>query len=261
MSQAESQRLAFFGCTGNTGTAALRTILSQQSNSVKICLFVRSAKKTRTLFPGIDGYSHVEIVEGELSDHAKMVHCLSSATRILCTVGSNENTPGMRMHRDVVDAVLAALQELKEGTTGAWKRPHMTFLSSESLSETLTKHRPRFIHWLLMRTLNHIYFDLGVAEKTLVSSSLVSVTLMHAPFLFEGEYSGYTISTEQPAPCASYGDLGAAMAELAFAPVETEVKAVTVASHKGMGFLALKTEQIRRMITGLLGRLIPGYWG
>lgn len=90
-----------------------------------------------------------------------------------------------------------------------------------------------------MSTLNHIYFDLGVAEKTLVSSSLVSINLMHAPFLLEGEYSGYRISTQQAAPCASYGDLGAAVAELAFAPVETEVKAATVASHKGMGLLQM----------------------
>lgn len=261
MSQAGLQKLAFFGCTGNTGTAVLRTILSQQSNSVRICLFVRSAKKIRALFPDIDGYSHVEIVEGELVDHASMMHCLSGATHIMCTVGCNENTPGMRMHRNAVDAILAALQELKEGSTGPWKRPQMTFLSSESISETLSKHRPRLIHWLLMTALNHIYFDLAVAERTLVSSSLVTVTLMHAPFLFEGEYSGYTITTEQPALCASYADLGAAMAELAFAPVETDVKAVTVSSHRGMGLLALKAEQIRRLITGLLGRFIPGYWG
>lgn len=261
MSQVKLKKLAFFGCTGNTGTAVLRTILSQQSKSVNICLFVRSAKKVRRFFPNIDGYSHMEIVEGELTDHASMMHCLRGATHIMCTVGSNQNTPGMRMHRDAVDAILAALHELKEGATGAWRRPHMTFLSSESISETFTKQRPSFLHWVLMNALNHIYFDLAVAEKTLISSSLVSVALVHAPFLFEGEYSGYTITTEQPAPYASYADLGAAMAEIAFAPVETEVKAVTVSGHKGMGLLALRAEQIRRIITGFLGRFVPGYWG
>lgn len=261
MSQSEIKKLAFFGCTGSTGTAVLRNILSQQGSSVKLCLFVRSARKLKTLFPDIDSYSHVEIVEGQLADHATMVHCLSGATHIMCTVGSNENQPGMRMHRDVVDAILAALRELEEGKTGTWKKPHMTFLSSESISETLSKYRPKFVHWLLMNALNHIYFDLAVAEKTLVASSLVSITIVHAPFLFEGEYSGYTITTDEPAACASYADLGAAMAEMAFEPVATEVKTVTVASHKGMGSLAMKTEQMRRLIGGFLGRFIPGYWG
>lgn len=157
MSQVKLKKLACFGCTGNTGTAVLRTILSQQSKSANICLFVRSAKKVRTLFPNIDGYSHMEIVEGKLNDHASMTHCLSGATHIMCTVGSNHNTPGMRMHRDAVDSILAALHELKEGTTGALKRPHTTFLSSESISETFTKQRPPFLHRLLMNALNHIY--------------------------------------------------------------------------------------------------------
>lgn len=255
------QKLAFFGCTGSTGTAVLRTILSQQGSSVKLCLFVRSAGKLKTLFPDIDSYSHVEIVEGQLADHATMVRCLSGATHIMCTVGSNENQPGMRMHRDAVDAILAALRDLKEEKAGVWKKPHMTFLSSASISKTFIKLRPPFIHWLLMNALNYIYFDLAAAEKTLVSSSLVSVTLVHAPFLFEGEYSGYTITTtDEPASC-SYADLGAAMAEMAFAPAGTEVKAVSVASHKSMGSLTMRTEQIRRLIGGFFGRFVPGYWG
>lgn len=260
-SQSEMQKLAFFGCTGSTGTAVLRTILSQQGSSVKLCLFVRSARKLKTLFPDIDSYSHVEIVEGQLADHATMMRCLNGATHIMCTVGSNENRPGMRMHRDAVDAIIAALRDLKEEKAGAWKKPQMTFLSSESMSETFTKLRPPFVHWLLMNALNHIYFDLAVAEKTLLSSASVSVTLVHAPFLFEGEYSGYTITTDEPAACASYADLGAAMAEMAFAPAGSELKAVTVASHKSMGYLAMKTEQIRRLIGGFLGRFVPGYWG
>lgn len=261
MSQSEMQKLAFFGCTGSTGTAVLRNILSQQGSSVKLCLFVRSARKLKTLFPDIDNYPHLEIIEGQLADHATMMHCLSGATHIMCTVGSNENQPGMRMHRDAVDAILAALCDLKEEEAGAWKKPHMTFLSSASISETFIKLRPPFIHWLLMNALNHIYFDLAAAEKTLVSSPLVSVTLVHAPFLFEGEYSGYTITTDQEPAGASYADLGAAMAEMAFAPAGTEVKAVSVASHKSMGSLAMSTEQIRRLIGGFLGRFVPGYWG
>lgn len=214
------------------------------------------------LFPDIDSFSHVEIVEGQLADHTTNVRCLSGATHVMCTVGSNENRPGMRMHRDAVDAILAALRELKEGKNGStWKKPQMTFLSSESINENLTKLRGPIIHWLIMNALNHIYFDLAVAEKTLVSSGLVSVTLVHAPFLFEGEFSGYTITTDEPAEFASYADLGAAMAELAFTPIGTEVKSVTVGSHKGMGLLAMRTEQIRRMIGGFLGRFVPGYWG
>lgn len=85
-----------------------------------------------------------------------MLGCLSGATHNMCTVGSNENRPGMRMHRDAVDAILAALRELKEGKNGTWKKPQMTFLSFESISETFTKSRGQFIHWLIMNALNHI---------------------------------------------------------------------------------------------------------
>lgn len=102
---------------------------------------------------------------------------------------------------------------------------------------------------------------MAVAEKTLVSSSLVSVTLVHAPFLFESESSGYTTTTDKPAAYASYADFGAAMAELAFTPIGTEIKSVAVGSHKGMGLLATRTEQLQRIVGGFLGRFVPGYWG
>lgn len=57
----------------------------------------------------------------------------------MCTIGSNYSQPGMRMHRDAVEAILAALSELhgKVAAGGTWRRPHMTFLSSESISEKL----------------------------------------------------------------------------------------------------------------------------
>lgn len=111
-----------------------------------------------------------------------------------------------------------------------------------------------------MNSLNHIYFDLATAEKELISSSLVTVTLFHAPFLLEGEYSGYTISTDEPAASASYGDLGAAMAEMAFLPLEVEVQAVTMASHKPMALGPRSMEQVRRLTNEILGRFVPGYW-
>ncbi|KAJ3960380.1 hypothetical protein N0V92_002986 [Colletotrichum tropicale] len=262
MAPSEVQKLAFFGCTGSTGSAVLKSLLSNTNKSTKIHVFVRSAHKLKLLFPGIESYSNVEITEGQLSDHALMVQCLSGATHIMCTIGSNDNQPGMRMHRDAVEAILAALSELHEKAEAGetWRRPHMTFLSSESISEKLSSHRPAWVHWLIMASLNHIYFDLATAEKKLISSSLVTVTLFHAPFLFEGEYSGYTISTDEPAASASYGDLGAAMAEMAFLPTEAEVQALTVASHKPMAFGPRTVEQVRRLTNGILGRFVPGYW-
>ncbi|KAF4876594.1 Monoogygenase [Colletotrichum siamense] len=262
MASADVQNLAFFGCTGSTGSAVLKSLLSYVDKSTKIHVFVRSARKLKLLFPGIESYSNVEITEGQLSDHALMVQCLSGATHIMCTIGSNDNQPGMRMHRDAVEAILAALSELHEKAEAreTWRRPHMTFLSSESISEKLSSHRPAWVHWLIMASLNHIYFDLATAEKKLISSSLVTVTLFHAPFLFEGEYSGYTIRIDEPAASASYGDLGAAMAEMAFLPAEAEVQAVTVASHKPMALGPRSVEQVRRLTNGILGRFVPGYW-
>ncbi|KAI8314374.1 Monoogygenase tpcG [Colletotrichum sp. SAR11_240] len=262
MAPAEVQKLAFFGSTGSTGSVVLKSLLSNTNKSTKIHVFVRSARKLKLLFPGIESYSHVEITEGQLSDHALMVHCLSGATHIMCTIGSNDVQPGMRMHRDAVEAILAALSELheKEAAGGTWRRPHMTFLSSESISEKLSSHRPAWVHWLIMTSLNHIYFDLATAEKKLTSSSLVTVTLFHAPFLFEGAHSGYTISIDEPAESTSYGDLGAAMAEMAFLPAEAEVQAVTVASHKPMALGPRSVEQVRRLTNGILGRFVPGYW-
>lgn len=257
MAPAEIQKLVFFGCTGSTSSAVLKSLLPNTNKSTKIHVFVRSARKLKLLFPGIESYSHVEITEGQLSDHVLMVHCLSGATHIMCTIGSNDNQPGMRMHRDAVEAILAALSELHGNVAagGTWRRPHMTFLSSESISEKLSSHRPAWVRWLIMNSLNHIYFDLATAEKKLISSSLVTVTLFHAPFLFEGEYSGFTISIDEPAASASYGDLGTAMGEMAFLPAEANVQAVTVASHKPMALGPRSVQQVRRLTNGVrLGR-------
>ncbi|KAK2770094.1 nad-dependent epimerase [Colletotrichum kahawae] len=244
------------------GSAVLKTLLSHEDGSTKIHIFVRSARRLKLLFPGIESYSYVEITEGQLSDHALMMHCLTGATHIMCTIGSNDNQPGLRMHRDAVEAILAALSELhgKAAAGDTWRRPHMTFLSSASMNEKFISLRPAWLHWLIMNSFNHVYFDLALAEKQLVSSSLISVTLVHAPFIFEGGYSGYTIVTEKPPVSASYADLGAAMADMAFSPAQAEVQVVSVGSHRSMGRIAMTAEQMRRTVNGLLGRFVPGYW-
>ncbi|KAF4926906.1 Monoogygenase [Colletotrichum viniferum] len=192
MAPEEIQKLAFFGCTGSTSSAVLISLLSNTNKSTKIHVFVRSARKLKLLFPGIESYSHVEITEGQLSDHVLMEHCLSGATHIMCTIGSNDNQPGMRMHRDAVEAILAVLSKLHEkaDVRGTWRRPHMTFLSSESISEMLSSHRPAWVHWLIMASLNHIYFDLDTVEKKLISVVAGHGHLVPRPFSFRGGVFG-----------------------------------------------------------------------
>lgn len=251
--------IAILGATGGTGSATIRTLLSNGSSDFRLHLFVRSLAKLQSLFPHIHSERHVKIFEGTLSDIECVKKCLDGAKFIVCAIGENKNRPGMHMVRDAARTITNALAQLKEHAP-EWRKPHVTMLSSATVNERFLADSSPILHWLLLNAHNHIYSDVVAGEAILKESpSLLSVTIVQPPMIFEGEPSGYIISTESIQPAISYSDLGAAMAEVAAEDGYRGIR-VGVYGKQGPGALFFFLDNIRRLSIGFLGRWVPGFW-
>lgn len=262
MTPTPSRKIGIFGATGRTGRNVLKTLLLQQDNSLSLHLFVRSAARLEALVPNIRSRPNVEISEGTFADREALANTLRGASLIICTVGSNDNEPGMTVFRDIALAIASTLAQLQSEVGSTWTRPHLTILSSASTYGVFTAKRPRLLEWLLGYALNHVYDDLRVGEQILSSFPfLMTITLIHAPLIVDGERTGYKISAESEGTCVCYSDLGEAMAKISLDPQIMKLNHVGVQSVKVVKSpFQLWRICITNLTKGLLGRHVPGYW-
>lgn len=257
------QKIAILGSTGRTGRLVVKSLLENETEteSYHLHLLVRSKERLEGLIPDIQFHPRVAIDEGLPNDIAAVKSCLSEASFIVCTIGTNNNEPGISMIQDTASTIVAALDELKKEGGNTWKRPRLTLLSSASLNDQFISLRPWVLHWAVMNACNYIYADLAVAEDILLSNkSLLILTLVQPPLLLEGKRSDFTISETYVGPAVSYEDLGAAMAELCIVPEADGSIRAGVTSDPSGGMASAALQGPKNLLTGFLGRMIPGYW-
>ncbi|KAK9778523.1 putative NAD(P)-binding domain-containing protein [Seiridium cardinale] len=256
------ETLAFFGATGGTGRATLHTLLSDpRYYSLPLQIFVRSKRKLLSLFPELESRSGVQIWEGQLDDVHGIKECLSGADVIICTLGENQNLPGLDVLQRGATSILHALGELKEKQGANWFKPRLLFLSSSTWNTRLSAHMPALMLRIIKTAFYYPYFDLRQATRMFQESpDLVSLLLVQPPAIVEDAPSGYQISTETSNPVVSYADLGAAFLELATERSYDTLDAVGVSSLQEGALRKWGSELFSRIVIGLIAGSMPGYW-
>ncbi|KAH8585706.1 hypothetical protein B0O99DRAFT_530183 [Bisporella sp. PMI_857] len=253
----EIRTIAMFGATGHTGRVLLRHLLSQtESASLRLQIYVRSKAKLLDLFPDIELHPHIKLCQGSITDLEVVRSCVFNAQIIICTLGENDNIPGVRILQDAANSILTSLEELK-ATEKDYQKPRLFLLSSATYNPRFAAARPPPVHWLIKTAFSHPYADLVIAQRRyLESTSLLSVVLIQPPLLVDEEGSGYEISTEAVRLAVSYPDLGAAFAELVLNPGYDTLDAVGVSSKKGDRFLRYAPTIFRLISRGIFAHLI-----
>lgn len=119
------------------------------------------------------------------------MNCLRDATRIICTVGSNNNEPGMTIFQRTALTITSALSDLRAEAGSNWKPLHITILTSASTYSQFTSQRPWSVKLAVENAYTYIYNDLVVGENILTSfPSLMTTTFIHAPLIVDGERTG-----------------------------------------------------------------------
>ncbi|KAJ5505774.1 hypothetical protein N7453_004731 [Penicillium expansum] len=108
------QKIAILGSTGRTGRAIVKNLLESEDESYHLHLLVRSKERLEGLIPGIQLHPRVTIEEGLPNEVAAVKNCLSEASFIVCTIGTNNNEPGIKTIQDTASTIVAALLELKK---------------------------------------------------------------------------------------------------------------------------------------------------
>ncbi|KAK6066331.1 Averufin oxidase A [Seiridium cupressi] len=256
------ETLAFLGATGGTGRAALHTLQSDPKHyGLQLRIFVRSKRKLLTLFPELESRSGVQIWESQLDDVHGIKECLSGAGVIICTLGENQNLPGLDVLQPGAKSILRALGELKEKQGAKWSKPRLLLLSSSTWNTRLSAHMPALMVRIVKTAFYHPYFDLRQATRLFQESpDLVSLLLVQPPAIVEDAPSGYRISAETTNPVVSYADLGAVFVELATERSYDTLDAVGVSSLQEGALRKWGSELLSRILIGLIAGSVPGYW-
>jgi NAD(P)H-binding len=255
-----SKSIAVLGGTGKTGREVIRVLVAKDGYFSNLAIYVRSKSKLLELFPGITSDPRVNIFESSITDTKNMTQCLSGVQTIICTIGENENLPGIRVIQDAATSILAALSTLSKQNE-QWRPPRLLLLSSSTWNERFAATQPRFVIWLLSTAFHHPYTDLRKAQSLLLASpSLVRVLLVQPPALVEDDARGYEISTEFVHLTATYADLAAGFVEAATTEGYENLDAIGVSSLGPEGFLKYGPELLRRVVKGLLAQYVPGFW-
>ncbi|KAM0820925.1 putative NAD(P)-binding domain-containing protein [Seiridium cardinale] len=259
MNSVSQPRIAFLGATGGTGSATLRSLLARQDHKFQLQIFVRSKAKLLRLFPELEASPTSKIWEGQLDNVDTMKDCLRGADIIICTLGENQDIPGLHVLQDGARSMMAALDLLQ--TEDGWKKPRLIFLSSATLNARFAAATPAPMIWILRTAFCHPYADLLAAQAIFTAKPhLLSLLLVQPPAIVEDDATGHEISTESVRLAVSYADLGAAFAELALERSYDKLGAVGVSSQGGDAFGKYGLELASRMVIGLLAGYVPGYW-
>ncbi|CAG7959549.1 unnamed protein product [Penicillium olsonii] len=255
-----SRCIAVIGATGQTGRLVLRNLFAIEGMDLTFQIYVRSQSKLESLFPAISSDDRVTVFQGSIDDHSLMARCLSGVDTIICTLGENENIPGVRVMQDFAKSTLKALEILKERDHDR-KPPRLILLSSATWNERLSEPRPAILHWMIRNAFARPYQDLVNAQELLKASpSLLSMILVQPNALVEEAPSGCVIDPEFAYMAVSYEDLAEGFLRLVTDRTYDGLDAVGVSSKNAKNELLYIPFVLGKVIRGLMFQFIPGYW-
>lgn len=219
---------AVLGATGNAGRAVLNVLGSRED--VNIRPFVRSKSKLEGLAPDICASSRVEIHEGSI-DHAEVLQrCLSGVDAAFLLVSAGESTAGCRVSRDQAEAVVAALQKLRDQQPRA-KLPMLIVFSSAEADDKFFYDTPFPIRNILYAANYFIYEDLKAAERYLRQYEWVDKVFLKSGGISYDQAQGHILSEEASQTFISWADVAAGMVQLADEGQRWSGKNVSVQSN------------------------------
>ncbi|KAL6233816.1 hypothetical protein BDW75DRAFT_182262 [Aspergillus navahoensis] len=136
-------------CYWENRTLILKRLLQTAGPEISFNIYVRSRSKLESLVPSAASDDRATIFEGSLQDSRLTRECLSDATTIICTVGENENIPGITVLRDCARAIIDALSALRASAPTDWTPPRLLFLSSATWNPQLAADQPALLHWMI----------------------------------------------------------------------------------------------------------------
>ncbi|KAJ5833270.1 hypothetical protein N7474_001581 [Penicillium riverlandense] len=255
-------RFALLGATGHTGRLILKKLLQQTSiPDIEVQVYVRSRQKLESLVPSISSDNRVSIFEGHLEDEGLIRNCVSGVDTIFCTIGENENIPGVTVLQDTAQAILTALSSLQKQSILRWTRPRLIMLSSATWNARFAATRPIVLDWMIRNAFAHPYHDLVEAQKMLLDASpLLRVLLVQPNALVREPASGCVISTEFAAVAVSYEDLAEGFVQISTNSEFDGIPAVGVSSARAENYLLYIPFVLGKVLRGLLFKFVPGYW-
>ncbi len=248
---------AVLGATGATGQALLE-ILSQ-SPKHEVNAYVRSAAKLERLRPGISKSDNVRIFEGDLFDVPLIARCISDVSTVFAVVATNENIPNLTIAQDTAHVIVAALCTLRARYPGM-RVPRIIVLSSSTINPHLSRDKPRWVQWLLLRALSNLYRDLELAEKYWrLHRAWLEVTFIQPGGLVHDTQKGHVLSLDKERTFLSYLDLAAGMVEVANSDGEYDWKGVAVVPTGKDVKIEWRTPLT--LVEGLLFHIFPWVYG
>lgn len=200
----------------------------------------------------------MNIFEGSIQDIDLLAKCIADCKAVFLVLSTNDNIPGCSLAQDTAAAVIEALQTLKNRSSdGEMVMPKLILLSSATIDAHFSRHVPRLLQLILLRSASHVYNDLLVTEKLLRSQeSWLTSTFVKPGALSVDIQRGHQLSlTDQDGPL-SYLDLAAAMIEAADNENgEYDMKDVSVLTANGKAKFPTGTPLC--ILLGLLRHVFP----
>ncbi|GLA09611.1 hypothetical protein AnigIFM60653_011942 [Aspergillus niger] len=188
---------------------------------------------------------------------------LSDATAIICTVGENENIPGVTILRQCAGAIINGLSALRASapTPTAWTPPRLLLLSSATWNPRFAANRPALLHWMIRNAFARPYSDLVQAQEMLLGvPGLVKLLLVQPSALIKEPATGCVISADFAYMAIPYEDLAEGFVQLATMPEYEKITTVGVSSAKAKNALLYVPLVLGKVIRGLPFQFVPGYW-
>ncbi|QKX62866.1 uncharacterized protein TRUGW13939_10031 [Talaromyces rugulosus] len=254
-------RVALLGATGNTGRIVLEKLLkTSYASSPGINIYVRSRAKIERLFPSLSNDPSVKIFEGSITNESVIQDCLATAGTIICTLGENENIPGVTVLEDFARATTNALSTLQNKNESSIK-PHLIMLSSATMNPRFAAARPALLHWMIRNAFDKPYNDLITAQEMLLAiPELLSVTLIQPNALVEEKSTGCVVSTEFAHMACSYEDLAEGFLQVYTSASLQNLPRIGVSSGRAENGMLYAPFVIGKVFRGLAFQFIPGYW-
>jgi hypothetical protein len=215
------------------------------------------------MIPSISSDPRAAVFEGSIKDGDLIRKCLSGATTIFCTLGENENIPGVTILRESAEAIIGALSAIRSNATAptAWRPPRLLLLSSATWNPRFAADRPALLHWMICNAFARPYSDLLQAQQMLLDvPELVNLLLVQPNALVKEPASGCVISEIFAYTAVSYEDLAEGFVKLATLPEYATTTAVGVSSARAENPLLYIPFVFGKIIRGLLFQFVPGYW-
>ncbi|KKY32365.1 putative nad-dependent epimerase [Diaporthe ampelina] len=210
---APGKTYAVLGATGNCGTALIENLMLEPD--AKIHAYCRNRSKLLKLLPDIKEGGRAQIFEGSIQDVDLLKSCIRDCHAVFMVVSTNDNIPGCHVAQDTARAVIDALKGIsgEPGSQGG-RTPRLVLLSSATIDDGFSRHVPRLLRLVLLRSASHVYADLVETERLLrAEGGWLATVFMKPGALSVDARRGHALSlTDEESP-VSYLDLAAAMIE------------------------------------------------